>query len=111
MKKLIGLLFIVTFSSFASVPLENVECFSDMTDGACEMKESQNAFKVHCTIEVMLTLKSGEKVPAQYEGRSDVKKNNYAVFMNDIVKEKAVIMANSQMYEKITPFFSMKSCN
>lgn len=111
MKKLVALSLLFSFSSFAEVPMENIECFSDMSDGACEMKEANNSYKVHCTIDVMLTLKSGEKVQAQYEGKSNVKKNMHAVFMNDVVKEKAVTLANTEMYQKIQPFFSMKSCN
>lgn len=111
MKTFLPLALLFSFSAMASVPVEDMECFSDMSDGACEVKETETSFKAKCTIDVMITLKSGEKVAASYVGNSDVQKNKFAVFLNDQVKEKAINLAGGEMFQKIQPFFSMKSCN
>lgn len=110
MKKLIFFSLFLSFSAFGNVPVDEIECFSDMSDGICRTIESQNTFKTTCIIEVMLTLKSGERVQAVYEGKSLVEKNRHAVFLNPQVKERAESLAYSDLYGKIIPFFSLKSC-
>lgn len=99
-----------SLSAWASVPVENIECFYDMSDGMCTLSETRQTYNVKCIIDVTLVLKSGDTVYAEYVGTSSVKKNRFAVFMNDVVKDKALTLAQSEMYEKIIPFFSMKYC-
>lgn len=110
MKVLLLLSFLSSFSVFASTPLDEVVCFSDMTDGHCEMKEIDNRYQVTCSLSVILALKNGEKVNETYEGISSVKKPQYALMMNSIMMDRAVLEANSNLLVQIQPFYSMETC-
>jgi hypothetical protein len=110
MKLLVILAFFSLSSLWASVSQEEIVCFTDMSDGACSLTEDQGKFHARCLIDVVIELKTGERTKVIYEGEGKIKKNEFALLMNSTVSDRALAIANENLYKKITPFFTLKSC-
>jgi hypothetical protein len=109
--KALGLLALFLFSSaFAKIPLEQIECFTDMSDGVCALSENKESYQGRCRIDVVLGLKTGERVEVFYEGVSIIRKNEFALFMNSMVKDKVIALAGEELFEMIKPFSTIRTC-
>jgi hypothetical protein len=111
MKAMLFLGLFVSVFSFASASLEDVACFSNMSDGECRQSQTPKSYEAECFFTVNLALKNGEKVLATYTGNSSVDKNIYALISNQVVQGRAYQMAYEKMFKQIIPFFSLKTCD
>lgn len=107
-----ALLLLICFSlnALGSEEFSEIACFSDMTDGACQVTEDVGIYQATCILEVSVQYTSGKKRLLVLSGTGSVRKHRVVLFLEAQQKEQAVAVAYSDLYRKIEPFFNIDSC-
>jgi hypothetical protein len=110
MKFFIPFFLFFSFAAFGSLDTSEIVCFSDMTDGVCQVTESKDTLQGQCVIEVNVQFKNGKKELLILTGTGSVRKHQVVLFLEAQQKDQAISLAYSSLYRQIVPFLSIETC-